>query len=366
MNEQDDLKRLLKRHGNFWRMEPADRPLMSVVPYQPMRRPQEREGILWGGRHFEEGERITPDSVDLHHVRGEEPDSIVHGDFIRGVNLPGICWTEAVLGCPVRMGAGGVWAEHFLDWTDVKSLCAGGKLWGDNPWLEKYREGTRILAEQAEGRYPIVQTLLRGPVDMMASALGHDRMVLAFLDHPDEAHALLNLCADLFIHMAETHLSLVPPFHGGYITYGIWAPGSVVRTQLDNAVLLSPELYREYFLPGDARIFRHFEYVVIHVHSACLHIVDDLLAQDELNAIQVSLDFPGGPSMDEVLPILERIQGKKPLILTGPVTDKFLQLLLDVLSPAGLCLAVRRIGEGEDGLERPNAYSRSNRQHLRI
>jgi hypothetical protein len=176
-------------------------------------------------------------------------------------------------------------------------------------------------------------------------------MVLAFLDHPEEAHALLNLCADLFIGLAETHLSLAPPFHGGYITYGIWTPGPVIRTQLDNAVLLSPDLYREYFLPGDARIFGRFEYVVIHVHSACLHIADDLLAQDDLNAIQVSLDFPGGPPLEEILPVLERIHDRKPLILTGPVTDTSLRLLQETLSPAGLCLILRRVEEGETGLE---------------
>ena len=353
MNEENDLKRLLKRHAGFWEMEATGRPLMSVTPYQPMQRPRKRGRFLWGGRTIEEGERITPDMVDIRHFVGGELDSVVDGDFIRGAGLPGLCWTEALLGCPVRMGTGGVWAEHFLDdWPDLKSLRAEQGLRDDNPWLEKFREGTRMLVERAKGRYPIVHPLMRGPVDMMASALGHDRMALAFLDYPEEAQALLNHCADLFIGLAETHLSLAPPFHGGYTSYGIWAPGPVIRTQLDNSVLLSPELYRKCFLPCDARIFRRFEYVVIHVHSACLHIADHLLAQEELNAIQVSIDFPGGPLAEEVLPVLERIHERKPLILTGPVTDDALRLLLDRLSPAGLCLAVHRVVEGENGLER--------------
>lgn len=353
MNGQNDLERLLERHAGFWNMEAADRPLMSVVPYQPLGHSRKGGKILWGGRYLEEGGYITPDIVEFGRLLGGEPDSVVDGDFLRGVGLPGLCWTEALLGCPVRIGAGGVWAEHFLsNWADVKSLCAKRTFSDNTPWLEKFREGTRTLVERAKGRYPVVQPLMRGPVDMMASALGHDRMVLAFLDHPDEAHAFLNHCADLFIGLAETHLSLVPPFHGGYTSYGIWAPGPVIRTQLDNAVLLSPKLYREYFLPCDARIFRRFEVVVIHVHSACLHIVDDLLAQEELNVIQVSLDFPGGPPFEDVFPILEGIHEQKPLILTGPVTDKALRLLLDRLSPAGLGLAVRRIKEGKNGLER--------------
>lgn len=353
MNKQNELELLLERHTGFWKMEATDRPLMSVAPYQPMQRSRKRGKFLWGGRTIEEGEHITPDTVDLRHFLGGAPESVVDGDFIRGAGLPGLCWTEALLGCPIRMGTGGVWAEHFLDdWPDLKSLCEMQKPRDDNPWLEKFREGTRMLVERANGRYPIVQPLMRGPVDMMASALGHDRMVLAFLDHPDGAQILLNHCTDLFIGLAETHLSLAPPFHGGYTDYGIWAPGPIIRTQADNAVLLSPRLYRERFLPCYARIFRRFEYSVIHLHSGCLHIVDDLLEQEELNAIQVSIDFPGGPLAEEVLPVLERMHQKKPLILTGAVTDRALRLLLDTLSPAGLCLAVRRIVEGEDGLER--------------
>lgn len=356
MNEQNDLERLLERHAGFWTMEAADHPLMSVVPYQPMQRARKGGKILWGGRYIEEGGRITPDMVDLPLMLGGEPDPLVNGDFLRGAGLPGLCWTEALLGCPVRMGTGGVWAERFLDdWADVKSRCAERTFSDNNPWLETFRRGTGLLVERAKGRYPITQPLMRGPVDMMASGLGHDRMVLAFLDHPEEAHALLNHCADLFIGLAEAHLSLVPPFHGGYSSYGIWAPGPVIRTQLDNAVLLSPELYRKHFLPCDARIFRRFEYVVIHVHSVCLHIADDLLGQEDLNVIQVSIDFPGGPPLEDVLPVLERIHKRKPLIVTGPVTDRSLRLLLHTLSPAGLCLAVSRMEEGEDGLERPAA-----------
>ena len=152
---------------------------------------------------------------------------------------------------------------------------------------------------------------------------------------------MLDRCTGLFITMASAHFDLVPAFQGGYVAFGIWAPGPLVRTQLDNAVLFSPSMYREHYLPRDRRVFQSFEYVIIHVHSGALHIAESLAAEPELNAIQVSLDTPAGPTVEEMLPTLRLIQESKPLVVSGPATQSELDLLLDGLSPSGLCIDVQ-------------------------
>jgi hypothetical protein len=56
--------------------------------------------------------------------------------------------------------------------------------------------------------------------------------------------------------------------------------------------------------------------------------------------IQVSIDFPGGPLATEVMPILQKIVQKKPLVVTGPVTREELAAL-ERLEPQGrLCMLV--------------------------
>jgi hypothetical protein len=257
-------------------------------------------------------------------------ESPVDGDFLRGTEPPGLCWTEAMIGCPVRVITGGVWAAPFFeDWERIGDLIA------DDEWVGKLVEFMEFLTQRSQGRYPVGQPLFRGPIDMMAAALGHQEMCFAFVERPDEADEFLRVCADIFLQAAETRLSYTPAFHGGYLSgYGIWAPGKVLRTQMDNAVLLSPKIYGEQVLKHDRRVIEQFEYPLIHLHSGCLHIIDHLLDVEPLKAIQVSVDFPGGPLVAEVLPILRKILRRKPLIVTGPVTEKELWSLLS-LSPAG-------------------------------
>jgi hypothetical protein len=101
-------------------------------------------------------------------------------------------------------------------------------------------------------------------------------------------------------------------------------------------------MYREHCLPYDVRIFRSFDPVVLHVHSGCLHIVDHLLAADDLDALQISIDHPGGPLAAEILPILRKIQKKKPLIVTGPVSEAELEGLLS-LPPEGVALDLQKV-----------------------
>ena len=133
-----------------------------------------------------------------------------------------------------------------------------------------------------------------------------------------------------------------PEFAGGYVSaYGIWAPGTVVRTQADNATMLSPETYRQQVLPHDRAVMRRFDYPLIHLHSGCLHVAEALLDVPELRAIQVSVDHPGGPLAAQVMPTLERMAARKPLIVTGPVTAVELEALRSLARLGSVCLQVQ-------------------------
>jgi hypothetical protein len=69
--------------------------------------------------------------------------------------------------------------------------------------------------------------------------------------------------------------------------------------------------------------------------------VEDLLALGKLAGIQVLVD-PSGPSVEELIPDLARIQERMPLIVEGEFTEQEVELLLSSLSPLGLFVAARR------------------------
>lgn len=336
-----DLQSILARHEAFWRRA-GERALVSMVDHVPLK---DRGGIpLADGSSAREGQLITSELVDpqAFFAAVPRPDPVIRGDFIASEVPPALCWTEAAFGCPVRMVTGGAWAEPFIEEWDASS-----RLEPTQDWLEKLDAFMDYLNERSQGRYPLTQPLFRGPIDMMASAFGHEEACLMLKTAPAAADAALQACAELFIEMAERRLARTPLFHGGYLSsFGIWTPVPVVRTQLDNATMLSPQTYRERVLPFDRLVMARFDCALIHVHSGCLHIIDDLVEVDELACIQVSIDYPGGPLVAESMPSLQRILERKSLIVSGPVSESEVEDLQSLEPAGGLCLQLRVVRDG--------------------
>ena len=332
------LEDMLQRHRAFWAMEEVGRPLLRAGRYQPL---EPREPFrLTDGSLTQEGARILPELVDARRLieLDPEPSAIANGDFIECVAPYDLCWTEAIVGCPIGWNAGHVWSDSFLDdLNSLKRLPTSP----DDRWPSKLLEVTQFLVERAGGRYPVCQPLLRGPVDMAAAVLGDEQLCWAMVDEPQRVRQLLEICTDVFLTVASKQSVASSSFQGGGCEFGIWAPGTIVRTQCDNAALLSPSLYQQFLVPCDERICANFDYPLMHTHACFIEIVADaLLGIERLRAIQVSLDYPAGPGVTALLPTFRRINQQKPLIITGGLSQQELNLLLETLSPKGLCLQV--------------------------
>lgn len=354
--EFDELtQRTFARHRAFWTMAEVAAPLRATGRYRPLQR---REPLpLLDGSFAAEGALLRPDLIDVGRLAGRPNRStpVTADGFIRGSAPYDFCWNEAIAGCAIRWSAGHVWSEPFLErLEDMQRL----RIAPDNAWLAKLREYAAVLVKRAEGRYPIVQPLLRGPIDIACAAFGDERICWTMLDEPDRFHRLLAICTDTFLTVVTAWQSSIPRWHAGGCEHGIWAPGTVLRTQEDNAVLCSPHGYRQFLRPCDERICAACDHALIHTHAGGLPVmVDSLIDLAPLSAIQVSLDWPAGPSVEKLLPLFRRINERKPLIISGAVTAPELDTLLKSLSPRGLCLQVairdeKETGHGEIGDDR--------------
>ena len=114
---------------------------------------------------------------------------------------------------------------------------------------------------------------------------------------------------------------------------------------VDFAIMISPEHFRDVFLPSYQRMFDSLEYGYIHTHSGVVRVVDDLLAVDSLRAVEVTID-PAGPDVPDLIPAFRKIQERKPLIVFG-VTEEQFRLLSDALSPRGLLLCASAMSADE-------------------
>ncbi len=332
---------LLQRHADWWQRKGA---LITYIEGTPL-------GDLWlplaDGTDAVEDMVLLPDMLDVNRLVGDArlPGPLeTFGDyFCTAAPYTRVPWMEAILGTPIRatIQGGSMRTEAFVNsWSDWQ----GGTARLNRDWLDLLLRLTALLVTRSEGRYAVVQTLMRGPSDLAEAVLGPELMSLSIYDAPGKLRYFLDFVTETFIDVLYAQLDRIPPIEGGYVNpFGIWSPGTVVRTQCDASAFLSPKHYEEWFLPYDVRISEAVDYSVIHLHSCSLHTVDALLEVECPRAIQVTLETsPGAPTLEDLVPIFCKILAVKPLIVEGPLSEEDVQFLLDRVPPDGLCITARQ------------------------
>jgi len=348
------IKEVLDRHKAFWNMENVNRPLLRIVPYSEA---PPLELVLADGTLATEGlllkpEMLLPERIPIiQHTfptewggvarRLKECREKMEFPCMSGEMFNPICpyskipWMEAISGCPIRVSvkANTIWAEPLLrsDWTKIEI---------NEEWTNKLREFTTYLSDNFSREYLLSTTLMRGPIDVLSAMLGKRHLVLSIYRKGDRIKELLNVLTDLFINVARIQLDIVPRFHGGYCSpTGLWAPGTALLTTTHESTILSQKLCREFVLPFDENISTNFDHSMTEIHSNYLRVVDLFLESESVKSISVVCDPPPfGPQFSDLLPILSKIQGKKPLEIGGEFTNKELDKIVKILSPKGLSI----------------------------
>jgi hypothetical protein len=334
---------ILGRHGDWWERKG---PLYTETLDAPL-------GDLWlplsDGTLATEDLALKPGMLDIERLVGDalDPGPLEFlGDAVR-VRSPyvRVPWVEAILGCPIQatIKGGSMRTQAFVrDWDEWESRAPHR----DDTWFDLLKELTELLVARSGERYAVVQTLMRGPTDLAEAVLGPELMCLSMYDDPQALRRFLEEVTDAFIEIQRAQLERIPPIEKGYVNpFGTWAPSTVVRTQCDASVLLSPEQYAEWFLPYDERISRAADYAIIHLHSCSLHTVDPLLRVERPQAIQVTLETgPTVPSLEEMVPTFRKILGQKPLLVDGPLSGGDVAYLRRELPPDGLYIRARQEG----------------------
>lgn len=333
---------LLERHAAWWAREAS---LITHAPGAPLEH-------LWlplaDGTEAVEDLDVRPERLDVERLVGERltPGPLeMQGDLYRTeapyMRVP---WVEAILGTPIRATIQGgsmrtmAFVEDWAAWERPSSGRDGAPSHRDEAWFDLLKRMTEMLVARSGGRYAVAQTLMRGPSDLAEAVLGPELMSLSIYDHPGSLWRFLDEVTETFVQILRAQLERIPPVEGGYVTpFGIWAPGTVVRTQCDASVFLSSAHYAEWFLPYDVRISEAVDYSIIHLHSCSLHTVDALLSVERPHAIQVTLEDPG-PSLEEMAPIFVKILKAKPLLLEGPLSEEEVGWLCDRLPAGGLAI----------------------------
>jgi len=323
----------IARYRAFWSRKETDRPLIgTTINPLPSIRAVRAEGEL------------KPEDLDIEENLQEleeewEQWREASGDVVWAASpIWAFHWMTAMAGCPNERRGDTVWIKPVLeDWSHLSRM----RFSRENPWFQRLMELIHALVERAAGRYPIAAPSLAGCADLPMHLRGAERLALDLYDSPEKVAALGKRCVDLCASAVEAVYEAIPPYLDGYagtIRY-FWAPGKIVEMSEDVSIMMSPAMHRRFVVSIHRAMGSRFPYNILHLHSANLHTVPNLLDVEEITAIEITPDF--GADMLPHIPLMAQILERKPLIVHGVMPVDAIKELIRVLPARGLCLFCR-------------------------
>lgn len=290
-----------------------------------------------------DGMKINPDMIKVEDFRSDyirmydDCCSMSHDIIFTAAPFPGLPWAEAMLGCDVYATDNSFVTHHQSKTIDNLIL----NLDSQNKWLNKYCEFLFMLSDIDNKSLPVGQPILRGPSDILGAIIGQEELVFSFYDSPKKTLELLDQITKSLLQIISRQYEIISSFNSGYSMgfYDLWCPDKCFWFQDDLNALFSHEIYKNYILPSHVKLLKSYEYTMIHLHPASFYIIDELLLQDELSAIQINKDV-GGPTVEELMAIFKKVQKKKNLILWGDFSKTEIEYIQKNLDSRGVYIII--------------------------
>ena len=337
-----DINEYKERHLAFWSLQDVASPLIGFTIGAGL-----DSWSYWkynkAALELMNKQNIVPDDIDPIKFIAEQLQYLklseqIDDDICRSaMPLASVPWMEAILGCRVFSSEDHMDCEKVNGEPDSISISPFDH---ENPWVQKYIEFIEVYKEGFGEKYPVAQSVIRGPSDLASAMLGIENASVALLTNPDGMHRLLEKVTTQLEQLLKLQGEHLPKFQDGYVIgqYEIWAPEPVIRFQEDSSILYSPELYDEFLKPLDRRLASLSNYSLIHLHSPSLKLIDQFLDVTQITTFQITKD-PGSVLLSEMIPDLQKIQNaNKPLVLKGQFDLEDINLMKKNLTSNGLCI----------------------------
>lgn len=343
----------LKRHYQFWNKEEMKRPLIGF-----------RVGSDYPTEDFKEAQAlgkydgaITPDMIEVRAFLEDYEElykkhaQVDEDSFWVATPFPGFPWMEAIMGCEIRGLGNNFWAKSFLRTLEkVKNV----KFLPTDPWFQKLLEFTKALVNHSRSRYPVGQPILRGPTDIMGALRGQSQLVYDLYDSPSQIERCMRIITDVFVQVVKTLQDMIPEFHGGHSIgfWDLWTPENCIWFQEDISALLSPTLYRRFFLSSGIKISSTYNYSLLHLHPSSLSILNEVLKISQLTTVEINRDVKG--EIERLIPAFRKVLKQKRLLIWGKLDYEETKEILTLLPFHGLYLhiIVSSVEEANDLMRR--------------
>jgi len=324
----EDFPAIARRVEAWWHQDAIDRPVFMAEANTRPDRPITRRLELMG-----DPERWLVEKIgDMRQTRrvGDIPPR-VRVDF--GAVLLG-----SLLGGRREVRSDTSWTHAFIndDWSNAPDWTIPD----DHPDLVLLRKLTRMVAQDAAGRYLVCTPDLGASADVLLNLRGSEALCMDVVMRPETIKAAIDGIyaswrrpfADLYGNTLE--------FDAGLVHWlALWSNQPYVVPACDFNAMIGPAHFQELFLPEIARQAEAVGRAVFHLDGpdAARHI-NALLEVPQIQAIQFT-PGAGSPSALQWLDMLRKIQDKDRSLLIFTPTEEVLELA-ELLKPEGLAIFI--------------------------
>jgi hypothetical protein len=336
-----DWQAVRTRYESWWQGELAGGPLIQVTApageVAPGDAPPGDPDLLLGW--------FTDPAAVIPRLQREVARTYYGGDafpviFPFSTGLPAI--EAAYLGCPYHIVGSTGWAEPLiLDWDLRHPLQPDPQ----NSWWQITCALLEAGAASSQGRYFTGIPDLEGGGEIIAMLRGTQALAYDLFDHPQAVKQALAeeikawqyyyLACFEIINRCTPNLPGVMP---GYVDWlGIWSERPFATVENDFSTMISPPMFREFFLPSLEQQIQFLDRSIFHLDGPeALPHLDTLLSLPRLDGIQWVLG-PGDGLMTDWIPLLQKIQGAGKKVVAACQPAEVIQLVKE-LKPALLLL----------------------------
>jgi hypothetical protein len=336
-----DASQACARMEAYWEKAILDRPAVLLTAPKEVRVPLPEK------QHATQAERW----MDVEYIV-ELGAAKAANTYWAGDGLP-LVWPNlgpeiltACFGAPLTFGEDTSWSTPILhDWSGIPDL----KLDETNRYLQTILDMQKLSLAMGQGKWITGLTDIHPGADLAASFRDPQQLCVDLMDAPEQVHALLRQIFWAFFDFYE--LQRQQMLAAGQTVTSAWLPmyctdGRYYIPSCDFSIMVSTEMFREFFLPELLAEIAWLDRTVYHLDGpGAVRHLDTLLDIGRLDAIQFVYGDGAKPA-SRWMHVFKRIQaGGKNLHIT--IEPWELDAFMTNLRPEGVMLQMEASSAAE-------------------
>lgn len=341
MEFKEDFKEAKERIMAWWDHEIIDRPAIGY--YMP--RPDCSNAGMWD--HWSCAKNW--DAIEKHLDNFESRSKTIYFGaecFPRFFPNYGPGIMASVFGIKPLFKSNTVWFNQPTKIDEIVPLLESVQLNDNNEWYKRLIHVHDVAAQRAKNKFSVTVTDLGGILDILASFLGPEGLILAMKRHPSIVDTCRQIILEKWTKVYDEIQKKIDAQQGGCNSWmNIYCEKHWYPIQCDFSAMLSPKYFERFVLPDVIAQTENMDYSIYHLDgpNAVPHL-DILLKIPRLTGIQW-VPGDGRPHHGDIyMEIYKKVQnaGKNLVIDAHP---EIIAHLYDVLEPKGLFVSSIFIGK---------------------